>query len=180
MFLCSRQCRNIRFRQLYASQVIITSVIWNCNILYFKDSGFCILVYQVVHIVGIPGKLFETPPRLLEHHTIEPWGFWDSLWEHHPNFWNTTPSSRGASWTTFLEHHPNTTPSAQQREHQPARVGGSGATFWNTTPSSRMAINRTARNTIYGEGSGATFLNTTPSSRRAQTARVGPMRADQP
>ena len=39
--------------------------------------------------------------------------------EHHPNFWNTTPSSRGDSGTIFW----NTTPLAQQREHQPARVG---------------------------------------------------------
>ena len=51
--------------------------------------------------MGILGQHFGTPPQLLEHHPIEPWGFWDNFLEHHPNFWNTTPSSRGDSGTTF-------------------------------------------------------------------------------
>ena len=103
--------------------------------------------------MGILGQLFGTPPQLLKHHPIGDsgttfwnttptfgtpphsgttfWntptfgtpphrGFWDNFLEYHPTFWNTTPSSRGDN---FLEHHPNTTPSTQQREHQPARVG---------------------------------------------------------
>ena len=54
--------------------------------------------------MGILGQIFGAPPQLLEHHPIEPRGFWDNFLNHHPNFWNTTPSTR-------------------QREHQPARVG---------------------------------------------------------
>ena len=56
------------------------------------------------HPIEYSGTTFGAPPRLLEHHPIEPRGFWDNLLEHHPNFWNTTPST-------------------QQREHQPSRVG---------------------------------------------------------
>ena len=104
--------------------------------------------------MGILGQHFGTPTQLLEHHPVEPWRFWDNVLDHHPNFWNTTPSSRGDSGTTFW----NTTPTPPHRRRTPTgQGGGSAATFWNTTPSSRMATNQAARNTIYGEGSGATF-----------------------
>ena len=57
-------------------------------------------------------RLYRVGCNFLKHHPIEPqghhpnleWGFWDNFLEHHPNFWNTTPL-------------------AQQREHQPVRVG---------------------------------------------------------
>ena len=107
-------------------------------------------------------QLFGAPPQLLEHHPIEPWGFWDN----------------------FLEHQPNTTPSAQQREHQPARVGVLVQLFGTPPPSSRRATNQTARNTIYGEGSGATF-GTPPHRAAGPRPRVWglrdyfSMRADQ-
>ena len=89
--------------------------------------------------------------------------------EHHPNFWNTTPSRiLGQLFGTppqRLENHPTgattRTPTGQGRS--------SGATFWNTTPSSRRATNQTARYTIYGEGSGATFG--IPSHRAAGSDR---------
>ena len=85
----------------------------------------CIRTRIVVCRVGILRQLSGTPPQLLKHHPIESWGFWDNFLEHHPNFRNTTPSSRGDYGTTFWNTTPtfeNTTPSAQQREHQPARV----------------------------------------------------------
>ena len=65
--------------------------------------------------VGILGQPFRAPPQLLEHQPIEPWGFWDN----------------------FLEHKPNTTPSAQQREHQPARVGVLVQLFGTPEPPTR-------------------------------------------
>ena len=95
---------------------------------------------EVVYTVGILGQLFwnTTPSFGTPPHR----GFWDNFLEHHPNFWNTTPSRilgqlfgappqllehhpiepRGF-WDNLLKHHPITTPSMQQREHQPARVG---------------------------------------------------------
>ena len=97
-----------------------------------------LLFVSVVDRVGILGQLFGTPPQLLEHHPIEPWGFWDNFLEHHPNFCDTTPSSRGDSGTNFW----NTTPSRilgqlfgappQLLEHHP--IGDSGTNFWSTTP----------------------------------------------
>ena len=134
----------------------------------------------VVYRVGILLQHFGTPPQLLEHHPIEDsgttfWnttptfgtpphrGFWDNFLEHHPN---TTPSRIlgqlfGAP-PKLLEHHPNedsgktfrnTTPSTQQREHQPARVGvlvqplehrakGPRPREWDTDGRSRPAFGR--------------------------------------
>ena len=106
------------------------TVYWNMKILDTESAGvvkrsfiFIQVGETVVYRVGILGQLFGTPPELLEHHPIKPWGilgqhhpnfwnttpFWDNFLEHHPNFWNTIPF-----WDNFLEHHPN---------------------FWNTTPS---------------------------------------------
>ena len=119
---------------------------------------------RVVYRVGILGQLFGTPPQLLEHRPIEDsgttfWntiptfgtpthqGFWDNFLEHHPNFWNTTPSSRGDS----------------------------GTSFWNTTPTFGAPPHR--RNNENTKRPGQEFWcnlwNTIPLSRTAQTARVG-------
>ena len=74
---------------------------------------------------GYSGTTFGTPPQLLEHHPIEPWGFWDNFLEHHPNFWNTTSSSRWDSWTTFW----NTTPTPTHRRNN-ENTNRPGWGFW--------------------------------------------------
>ena len=141
----------------------------------------------------------------MEHHPNEQWGFWDNILEHHPNFWNTTQSSRGDSGTTFWSTIPTfRTPPHRAvgilgqlfgapPQHHPigattrtltGQCGGSGASFWNTIPSSRRATNQTTRNTIYGEGSGATFgtsplLAARPRPREWRLRVHFSMRADQ-
>ena len=105
------------------------------------------MLNPVVYRVGILGLLFRTSPQLLEHHPIEPWGFWD----------NTTPliGTPPHSGTTFW----NTTPTFETPPH-------SGTTFWSTTPTFGTPPHRAA---------GTTFWNTTLSTqqREHQPARVG-------